>query len=130
WMLIAVLIPHVGVSRGGARRWLNLHFMMFQPSELAKLTLIIGLAAYIDRFARQMPGLWKPAMVKGSLWPGAIIGCVIGLIFLEPDYGTTLLLAAVSFVMLFVAGAKMRLIAPVILIGLAAVGFSVAHNTN
>jgi cell division protein FtsW len=74
--------------------------------------------------------MWKPAIVKGILWPGAIIGGVVGLIFLEPDYGTTLLLAAVSFIMLFVAGTRMRLIIPVMAIGLVAIGLSVAHNKN
>ena len=44
WLLIAVFVPHVGEKRGGATRWLNLHFMMFQPSELAKLVLVIALA--------------------------------------------------------------------------------------
>jgi cell division protein FtsW len=127
-LLVAVLIPHVGVNRGGARRWINLHYMMFQPSELAKITLVIALAAYIERFGRSMPVMWKPAIVKGILWPGAIIGCVTGLIFLEPDYGTTLLLAAVGFVMLFIAGTRMRLILPVCVAVLVAVGFSVANN--
>lgn len=128
WLLIAVLVPGLGVNRGGARRWLNFHFMMFQPSELAKLTLIIVLAAYIERFGRHMPLLWKPAIIKGLLWPGAIIGLVIGLIFLEPDYGTTVLLAAVSFVLLFVAGSRVWLIAPVVVLGLLLFGYSVMNN--
>ena len=130
WVLIAVLIPHVGVNRGGASRWINLYFMMFQPSELAKLTLIIALAAYIERFARLMPVMFKPALIKGVLWPGAIIGSVVGLIFLEPDYGTTLLLSAVSFIMLFIAGTRMRLLLPIIAVGLVAIGFSIKHNQN
>jgi cell division protein FtsW len=130
WLLIAVFLPYVGAKRGGAHRWLNLHFMMFQPSELAKLALIIALSAYIERFGRHMPVLWKPAIIKGVLWPGAIIGLVVGLIFLEPDYGTTLLLAAVGSVMLFVAGTRMRLILPVVVAGVIAVGFSVMNNEN
>lgn len=130
WLLILVLIPTIGVARGGARRWLDLHFMMFQPSELAKLVLIIALAAYVERFGRHMPVLWKPAFVKGLFWPGVIIGTVCGLIFLEPDYGTTLLLAAVGGVMLFVAGTRIRLILPIALAGLVAVGVSVMNNEN
>ena len=128
WLLIAVVVPGIGVSRGGARRWLNFHFMMFQPSELAKLTHIIVLAAYVERFGRHMPLLWKPAIIKGLLWPGAIVGLVIGLIFLEPDYGTTVLLAAVSFVLLFVAGSRVWLIAPVVVLGLLLFGYSVMNN--
>jgi cell division protein FtsW len=130
WLLILVVIPGIGTQRGGARRWLNLHFMMFQPSELAKLALIIAVAAFVERYGRVMSVLWKPAIVKGVLWPGAIVGAVCGLVFLEPDYGTTLLLAAVSSVMLFVAGTRLRLVLPVVLIGIAAIGFSVAKNEN
>ena len=130
WLLIAVVVPGIGVSRGGARRWLNFHFMMFQPSELAKLTLLIVLAAYIERFGRHMPLLWKPAIIKGLVWPGAIIALVIGLIFAEPDYGTTMLLAMVSFVMLFVAGSRVWMLLPVVLIGALLFGFMVKNNPN
>ena len=125
-LLGAVFLPKpVGMYVNGAHRWINLQFASFQPSELAKLALIIVLAHYADHFQRQMRTL-----KKGMLIPGAIILPVLGLIFLEPDYGTTLLLAAVSAVMLIIAGVRLRVIAPLVLIGLLAVGFSVAHNPN
>ncbi|HWN95628.1 MAG TPA: putative lipid II flippase FtsW [Methylomirabilota bacterium] len=125
WLLIAVLIPYIGVRRGGAYRWINLHFMMFQPSELAKLVLIIVIACYAERFQRQMH-----TFKRGLVIPAAFILPVLGLIFLEPDYGTTLLLAGVSAVMLIIAGVRLTIIAPALLIGLLAVGYSVAHNEN
>ncbi len=62
----------------------------FQPSELAKLALILFLAAYGDRFQRQMAGF-----KKGLVIPGAVIAVVLGLIFVEPDRGCTILLASV-----------------------------------
>jgi cell division protein FtsW len=129
-LLAAVFLPHVGLGVNGARRWINLRFASFQPSEFAKLALIIVLAHYLDRHGRQMSQWFKPAVVKGMLWPGLIIGPVLGLIFLEPDYGTTLLLAAVASMMLIVAGTRIRLLLPIALIGLTAVGYSIHHNQN
>lgn len=122
-LLVAVLVPHVGVKRGGAHRWLNLHFMMFQPSELAKLVLIIAIAHYTEHFQRRMA-----TFKRGLLIPACFITPVLGLVFLEPDYGTTLLLAAVSAGMLIVSGARLTFIAPVVMIGLLAVGISIWHN--
>lgn len=129
-LLAAVFLPKIGVNKNGAQRWINLRFASFQPSEFAKLALIIMLAHYVDRFGRQMPLLYKPAFVKGLLWPGMIILAVLGLIFREPDYGTMLLLAAVSSMMLIVAGTRIRLLVPIACIGLAAVGYSIKHNQN
>jgi len=83
------------------------------------------LAHYTEHFQRQMPKFGK-----GLLIPGALVAPLLGLIFLEPDYGTTLLLAAVSAVMLIIAGVRLTIIAPAVLIGLLAVSVSVAHNQN
>jgi cell division protein FtsW len=128
-LLAAVFLPRpVGLNVNGAHRWINLQVASFQPSEFAKLALIIVLAHYIDHYGRQMSLWFKPAVIKGMLLPGLIIGPVLGLIFLEPDYGTTLLLAAVASMMLIVAGARLRLLVPVALIGLAAVGYSIQNN--
>jgi cell division protein FtsW len=129
-LLAAVFLPKVGLGVNGARRWINLKVASFQPSEFAKLALIVVLAHYLDRHGRQMAQWFKPAVAKGMLLPGLIIGPVLGLIFLEPDYGTTLLLAAVTSMMLIVAGTRLRLLVPIALIGLAAVGYSIQHNQN
>src|SRR5438067_11854295 len=74
--LVLVLVPHVGVVRGHARRWFNFAGISIQPSEFAKLALIIALAWYGEHYQRQMPG-WK----RGVLIPGLVIGLVVGLIF-------------------------------------------------
>ena len=129
-LLAAVFIPHLGLNVNGARRWLNLKYASFQPSEFAKLALIIVLAHYLDRHGRQMSLWFKPAVVKGMFWPALIIGPVLGLVFLEPDYGTTLLLAAVASMMLIVAGTRLRLLIPIGLVGLAAIGYSIQNNQN
>ena len=99
--LIAVLIPGIGVYKNGSRRWFDLGFANFQPSEAAKLALIIALAWYGEKFQRDMR-----TFSRGILIPGCLIGAVLVPIFLEPDRGTTILLGAVAGVMLLLAGVR------------------------
>ena len=74
-LLILVLIPGIGHKVKGATRWLQVGGLTIQPSELAKLGLIITLALYCDRFQRFMP-----RFVKGLLIPGLLIGLIVGLV--------------------------------------------------
>ncbi|HWX20028.1 MAG TPA: putative lipid II flippase FtsW [Candidatus Binatia bacterium] len=122
-MLVLVLVPHIGVVRGRARRWFSFGGVSFQPSELAKLALLIGLAWYGEHFQRQMPFL-----KRGMVIPGAVIGLVVGLIFVEPDVGNALLLATVSGVVLLTAGIRLRYFLPPVLAGVLAVGLFIYHN--
>jgi cell division protein FtsW len=125
-MLVLVLLPlpH-GITKkiNGAHRWLIFRGVRFQPSELAKLALIIVLAWYGDYFQRQMH-TWK----KGILLPGAIIGVVLALVFVEPDRGTTILLAAVSGALLLIAGVRWRFIVPPVVLGAAGLVVSILHD--
>lgn len=131
WLLLAlavallalVLVPGLGLKINGARRWLGLGGFRFQPSELAKLALIIALAHYAERNQRHMP-----TFARGIAIPATFIGLVLGLIFIEPDYGTTLLLAAVSAALLLIAGVRWGFLLPPVLAGLAAFSLSVWHN--
>jgi cell division protein FtsW len=109
--------PYVKAIKG-ARRWIHLPFGNVQPSEFAKLALIIVLAWYCDRYQRVMTTFWR-----GVVLPGGIIVVILGLIFVEPDRGTTALLAAVSASMLLLAGVKWRFLIPPMLAGV--VGFAV-----
>src|SRR5438105_6638365 len=122
-MLVLVLVPHVGVVRGNARRWFSFGRFSFQPSEFAKLALIIALAWYGEHFQRQMTG-WK----RGILIPGLFIGLLAGLIFKEPDVGNALLLATVSGVLLLIAGIRLRYFFPPVLVAALAVGVFIYHN--
>ena len=129
-MLALVLEPHLGRRLNGARRWFDFHGVRFQPSEFAKLALIIALAWYGEHFQRQMH-TWK----RGIIIPGLIIGLVLGLVFVEPDRGTTILLAAVSGVMLLVAGVRWKYFVPPVLAAVAGLGRfhlaqSDAHETH
>ncbi len=111
-LLAMVLHPEFGARINGARRWFLIGGYSFQPSELGKLGLIIFVAWYGDRYKRFMPTFWR-----GLAVPGVVIGVLLGLIFVEPDRGTTVLLAAVSVVMLLVAGARWKFIIPPLIIG-------------
>lgn len=128
WLLLAVavvllalvLVPGIGVKRGGARRWFDLGFASFQPSEFAKVALICFLAWYGERFQRYLP-----EFRRGLLVPGLVTGAVLGLIFVEPDRGTTILLAAVSAVLLLVAGTRwLYVLAPGVM-GVAALALAI-----
>lgn len=116
-LLALVLEKHLGTVRGNARRWFLLGGMSFQPSELAKLALIVALAWYGERFQRQID-----TFKKGILVPGLFIAVVLALVFKEPDVGTTMLLAAVSGVMLLVAGVRWKFLVPPALTALVALG--------
>jgi cell division protein FtsW len=122
-MLALVLVKRIGVVHGGARRWFSLGGISFQPSEFAKLAMIVALAWYGERFQRQMP-----TFVRGALLPGVVIAMAIGLIFKEPDVGNGLVLAVVSGVLLLVAGIRLRYFLPPVLIGAIAVGVFIYHN--
>ena len=124
-LLLAVLvfIPPIGMRLNGASRWIRLPGATFQPSEVVKLGLIIMLAWYVDRSQRKMN-----TFVRGIIYPGAIIGVALVLIFIEPDRGTTILLAGVTGVMLFLAGAKIWHLVAVGLIGALALAHSLFHD--
>jgi cell division protein FtsW len=122
-LLLLVLIPHVGMKINGARRWFDLKVMRFQPSELAKLALVLALAVYAERNQRQMS-----KFKHGLMIPALVIGTVLGLILLEPDFGNTILLAGVSVVMLIVAGMSWRYLIPPVLAGVAGISYLIVHD--
>jgi len=122
-MLILVLVPGIGVARKGARRWFDLGMGSFQPSEAAKLALIIAVAHYAEK--RQ---LLMTTFKHGLLVPGIFISVVLGLIFVEPDRGTTVLLAAVAGIMLLVAGARWRYLIPPIVAAGIGLAYSLWHD--
>jgi cell division protein FtsW len=102
-LLGLVLVPWTGLSikSHGARRWLGYGEFRVQPSELAKVVLVIVLAHYGEHFQRQMS-----SFRKGVLPACGLIASVLVLVFLEPDRGTTLFLGSIGVVMLLVAGVR------------------------
>lgn len=110
-LLICVWIPHVGITKKGASRWIGTAGFRLQPSEFAKIAVIIAVAWYGDRFQRFMP-----QFRRGILHPCLGVAVVLALIFKEPDVGTTALLAGVVGVMLLIAGARWLYVLPPVLL--------------
>lgn len=100
-IVLLVLVLVVSEPINGARRWLVIGGFRCQPSEFAKLALILVLAWYGERHLRRMNTLQHGVVV-----PGILISLLLGLVFIEPDRGTTILLAGVSAVMLIMAGVR------------------------
>ena len=123
FLLLLVLVPHIGRKINGARRWFDLHGVRFQPSELGKIALIIALAWYGDRYQRRMH-----TFTWGIAVPIAIIGAILTLIFVEPDRGTTILLAAVSGAILLLAGVQWKFIVPPVILAIVGLVVSILHD--
>jgi cell division protein FtsW len=122
--LLLVVFSPFGYGANGARRWVAIpHLPRFQPSEFAKIALIIFLAAYCDRFHRQMH-----TFKQGLVIPGCLIATILALIFIEPDRGCTILLALVSAAILVIAGVRWKFIIPPIIAAGAALAFSLWHD--
>src|SRR6267378_1930289 len=106
-LLVLVLVPGVGVRAGGAARWLRAGPVGLQPAELAKLALILYLAAWLGARRAEIA---KPAVLLPFF---VVTGSLAALVVAEPDLGTAIVLVAIAMTMYFVAGARMRLFAAV-----------------
>lgn len=112
-LLIAVFVPGIGKSVNGARRWLNLGVSNFQAVEAVKLLYIVWLASYLKRYSEEVTATWG-AMLKPI---GVAVGLVV-LLLLQPDFGSSSLILAITAGMLVLGGVNMpRMFGPV-LIGL------------
>ncbi|HEY8108982.1 MAG TPA: putative lipid II flippase FtsW [Patescibacteria group bacterium] len=101
-LLLVLFIPGVGFEHGGARRWIDLGVVPLQVSEVAKLALVVYLAAWLS-------GRRKKDDFTGTFLPFAAVTALLGgLIMLQPDLGTTAVLAGTALTMYFTAGAPLR----------------------
>ena len=114
-LLILVLIPGVGREVNGSQRWLPLGPFTLQPSEFAKLAVVIYLAGYMVRREHEVRHEWQ-----GFLKPMALLFATTLLLMVEPDFGATVIVAATAFGMLFLAGVKVGHFMVVVLGALAA----------
>jgi len=101
-LLVLVFVPGIGATVKGSSRWVRLGPFSFQPSELAKLSVVIWLAWWMSHAQR-----WVGTLLQGFVVPLLYPGVVLVLVLLEPDFGSTLLIATVSGAMLFLAGSRM-----------------------
>ena len=101
-MLVLVLLPGVGVEVNGASRWINVGLFNVQVSELAKLFFIIYLASYLARHGEEVR-----TQISGFLKPIGLLVIAAVLLLWEPDFGATVVLAAIVMGMIFMAGVKL-----------------------
>ena len=102
-LLVGVLFPHFGAIEGGARRWYEFGSFSFEPSEFAKIAIIVflaGLLAEREESARDFNTIGFPALLA--------VGVLFMLVLRQPDLGTATLFLMIAFVMLFSAGARLR----------------------
>jgi len=105
-LLVAVCVPHVGISVGGSRRWIGYGSWQFQPSELAKLALVLFIADLLSRRADRMHD------TRFTFRPAAIVVLMVAaLVMKQPDMGTTIIIVAIAAALLFVAGTPPRTLA-------------------
>ena len=102
-MLMLVLIPGIGRSVNGSRRWISLGIMSIQVSEIIKLTMIFYVSGYLvrqgDKVTKSLLGFIKPMF---------ILGIVAILLLLEPDFGATVVITSTVMALLFLAGVRLR----------------------
>lgn len=101
-VLTLVLIPGIGRIAGGARRWLTIGPASFQPAEAAKMAMALYMARFLTARTADVQGLQR-----GVLPPVLLAGLMLGLIVLQPDMGSAILVGLVMAAMLFVGGARL-----------------------
>jgi cell division protein FtsW len=114
-LLIMVFVPHIGMKAGGARRWLKLGVMTFQPSELVKLAMVIFLARYLSRPE------YNPDDFRCFVKPLVIMALFQAIFLKQPDFGATMSLFILTMGMLFIAGTRVRYIASLLVLALPVV---------
>ena len=114
-LLMAVFIPGLGRTAGGARRWLSIGFLSFQPSEIAKLSLVLYAADVLSRKQSEIKDF-----IYGFLPLIIALGLCTLLILAEPDLGTAVALSAMIIIMAFVAGVDIKHLGMIMLPGVLA----------
>ena len=123
-LLALTMIPHVGFASGGARRWIGLRALSFQPSEFGKLTLVLFLAAKLASLGERVRSLSK------GVWPALFITLLLAIpVFLEPDMGTASLYIFTAFALLFTAGARIEHLVMCGLVMLPAIAIAVGSSS-
>lgn len=102
-MLAAVQVPGLGITAGGATRWLYMGAFSFQPSELARLALVVYFA-----YSMEKKGDLVKTFSVGFVPHVVILGIFVGLIMLQPDFGSAAILCVIAWVMMFMGGVRLR----------------------
>lgn len=112
-LLVVVLVPGIGISVGGSARWIGVGPFSFQPSEIAKLAMVLVVADVMSR--KNERSLRDFSQMALPVLPG--LGFIVFLVMMQPDLGTTIVISVIAFGLLFIAGASLRHLIPVGLAG-------------
>jgi cell division protein FtsW len=123
--LTLCFVPHFGMRINGSRRWVSLGIGTFQPSEIAKVAVVFFLAAWFANREKE-----SGRIVQGFLIPFAVVSSALLLIVLEVDLGTTALIGATMFAIMFVAGTHPALLGLLSLGGLGGILFVATHMSE
>ncbi|MBN2333559.1 MAG: putative lipid II flippase FtsW [Deltaproteobacteria bacterium] len=122
-LLIMVLIPGIGHRAGGASRWLQTPFFSIQPAECCKLVMVIYLGAYLTRKEARMR-----EFKRGLLPPLLILGMFVGLLMLEPDFGTSVIILVLAFMLSWIGGARVVHLLSLALLALPGLALAVVFS--
>jgi cell division protein FtsW len=122
-LLVVVLIPGIGGKAGGSSRWIKLPGFNLQPSEMAKIALIMYMAYSLDKKQDKVKNF-----TNGIIPYMIILALLIGCLAMQPDLGGALTLVAVAFTMLFAAGTRLAHIFSMILLALPLLAYKLNHG--
>lgn len=123
--LVLVWIPPFGREINGASRWVRFGGLQFQPSEIAKLTLVYVLSGWVSLNPSGVRTLFAKS---GFFWALALSGVLIGLVGLQPDFGAAIVLGCITLTSLMIAGARLPWLIGLCLAGVLAVAALVAED--
>lgn len=122
-LMIVVFIPPIGRSVKGSWRWIHVGPLTFQPSEFAKFAVVVALSAWMASI-----GPRAKRFREGFLMPIGGIGIACLLLLMEPDFGTTSLVGAVGFMILFAAGTRILYLLVAGIAGVCGLGVLIARD--
>ncbi|WP_049628889.1 putative lipid II flippase FtsW [Cellvibrio sp. pealriver] len=112
FLLVIVLIPGIGKKVNGSQRWFSLGVISIQVSEIAKFCAVVFFASFFARRYQELHFGWQ-----GFLKPLLVVGIFVALLLLEPDFGSSVVLCATVFAMMFIAGVRILHFLLLIIIG-------------
>jgi cell division protein FtsW len=121
-LLILCFVPPIGLKINGSRRWIQIGFGTFQPSELAKVAVVFFTAWWFEKFEKDAGRFFK-----GFIFPMAIVSLILVPISRQEDLGYTALIGAAVLCVMFVAGMRLRWILPIVLVGVVGILYLAIH---
>ena len=122
-VFLLLLVMVIGRTGGGAQRWISIGSITIQPSEIAKLAIVLVLALYMSKYEKEINSTHKfgGSFKHGFLIPMMLIGFLCGLIILQPHLSGTIIVGLIGLTIMFLGGTKLKWL--LTLIGVGAVGF-------